>query len=111
MIRRPPRSTLFPYTTLFRSVYLVIGIVGFDPIAILIAVPLTFIGGALQHCGADLNGGGLNYVFVTPQVHRWHHSAQVPEGYGHSFNYGGEFPIWGLPFATFHLPPKNDWNF
>src|SRR3712207_7320126 len=23
MIRRPPRSTLFPYTTLFRSIYLV----------------------------------------------------------------------------------------
>src|SRR2546427_7668864 len=23
MIRRPPRSTLFPYTTLFRSVYIV----------------------------------------------------------------------------------------
>src|SRR5437588_7968502 len=25
MIRRPPRSTLFPYTTLFRSVGLVVG--------------------------------------------------------------------------------------
>src|SRR2546428_7235136 len=25
MIRRPPRSTLFPYTTLFRSVLLVLG--------------------------------------------------------------------------------------
>src|SRR5580704_3581119 len=25
MIRRPPRSTLFPYTTLFRSVHLKIG--------------------------------------------------------------------------------------
>src|SRR5256885_10694409 len=25
MIRRPPRSTLFPYTTLFRSVYALIG--------------------------------------------------------------------------------------
>src|SRR3712207_8539629 len=25
MIRRPPRSTLFPYTTLFRSVKLVVG--------------------------------------------------------------------------------------
>src|SRR2546422_7528782 len=23
MIRRPPRSTLFPYTTLFRSIYLI----------------------------------------------------------------------------------------
>src|SRR5438477_7202379 len=25
MIRRPPRSTLFPYTTLFRSIYVAIG--------------------------------------------------------------------------------------
>src|SRR5260370_4966836 len=25
MIRRPPRSTLFPYTTLFRSILLVVG--------------------------------------------------------------------------------------
>src|SRR2546430_13424579 len=28
MIRRPPRSTLFPYTTLFRSVYTVDGCSG-----------------------------------------------------------------------------------
>src|SRR3712207_6856846 len=28
MIRRPPRSTLFPYTTLFRSVRLVLVVVG-----------------------------------------------------------------------------------
>src|SRR5258708_22105113 len=67
-------------------VYLVIGIVGFDPIAILIAVPLTFIGGALQHCGADLNGGVLNYLLVTPPAHPRHHSAQDPEGYRHSCN-------------------------
>src|SRR5690554_7893997 len=26
MIRRPPRSTLFPYTTLFRSVFVVFGL-------------------------------------------------------------------------------------
>src|SRR3712207_6908433 len=30
MIRRPPRSTLFPYTTLFRSVYLPCA--GLDPL-------------------------------------------------------------------------------
>src|SRR3712207_8621576 len=28
MIRRPPRSTLFPYTTLFRSMYWLAGLVG-----------------------------------------------------------------------------------
>src|SRR2546430_12475155 len=31
MIRRPPRSTLFPYTTLFRSVAYENYIVAFDP--------------------------------------------------------------------------------
>src|SRR5258706_12069454 len=30
MIRRPPRSTLFPYTTLFRSTLLLIGVVLFE---------------------------------------------------------------------------------
>src|SRR5439155_3049424 len=41
MIRRPPRSTLFPYTTLFRS-FLLWGIhhilVGYDHIAFLLAL-------------------------------------------------------------------------
>src|SRR3989442_4754332 len=36
MIRRPPRSTLFPYTTLFRSLLLVV-------IALVIAVPVTLL--------------------------------------------------------------------
>src|SRR3989441_10224948 len=31
MIRRPPRSTLFPYTTLFRSLFLGSTIGNFDP--------------------------------------------------------------------------------
>src|SRR3712207_7556966 len=30
MIRRPPRSTLFPYTTLFRSPIDVVGVIGPD---------------------------------------------------------------------------------
>src|SRR5256885_11495022 len=32
MIRRPPRSTLFPYTTLFRSVHCVSSVVGDIPV-------------------------------------------------------------------------------
>src|SRR5260370_23952157 len=31
MIRRPPRSTLFPYTTLFRSLLRPARMLGFDP--------------------------------------------------------------------------------
>src|SRR5256886_7545189 len=44
MIRRPPRSTLFPYTTLFRSVF---GVFGHPE-----AANLTYLGiHALQHRG------------------------------------------------------------
>src|SRR3712207_8631289 len=38
MIRRPPRSTLFPYTTLFRSI--------FQPIMFLIGIPWAEAGTA-----------------------------------------------------------------
>src|SRR3712207_9150449 len=36
MIRRPPRSTLFPYTTLFRSLFIINGATagGFSPLSI-----------------------------------------------------------------------------
>src|SRR2546422_6879924 len=35
MIRRPPRSTLFPYTTLFRSLPIVVGgLVGVAPVSL-----------------------------------------------------------------------------
>src|SRR5256885_3271172 len=46
MIRRPPRSTLFPYTTLFRSPWIRVGnraAVAFDP----------FIEHAVRGIGAD----------------------------------------------------------
>src|SRR5256885_12733282 len=49
MIRRPPRSTLFPYTTLFRSVQ-VVGVIGSDyPKAELQRL-------AKMGCGIDLAG-------------------------------------------------------
>ena len=88
-------------------VYLIVGIVGFAPITIVISAALTFIGGAVQHCGADLKGGILNYGLVTPEVHRWHHSAKVPEGYGYSCNYAVDFTVWDMLFGTFYLPKKD----
>jgi Fatty acid hydroxylase superfamily len=88
-------------------IFLLLGIIGFSPLALLIAVPATNISGTFSHCGGDLKGGLLNYLFVTPEVHRWHHSAEVPEGYGYSCNYGVEFSFWDMIFGTFYLPVKN----
>jgi sterol desaturase/sphingolipid hydroxylase (fatty acid hydroxylase superfamily) len=88
-------------------IFLVLGVIGFSPFALLIAVPGTNISGTFSHCGGDVKGGPLNYLFVTPEVHRWHHTAQVPEGYGYSCNYGVEFSFWDIVFGTFYLPQKD----
>src|SRR3989449_9750328 len=53
MIRRPPRSTLFPYTTLFRSIAsgIVVGtVVYWPPLAWpFVAVPLGALGLVFKH--------------------------------------------------------------
>src|SRR2546426_6250640 len=39
MIRRPPRSTLFPYTTLFRSVKVAVTVVAAESVTVQVPVP------------------------------------------------------------------------
>src|SRR2546428_5623315 len=52
MIRRPPRSTLFPYTTLFRSVMLVALGVGLWYNRRRLAQPFAHVVGALERVAA-----------------------------------------------------------
>jgi len=56
MIRRPPRSTLFPYTTLFRSVTHALDLVGPDHVGV----------------GCDWDGGGgvsgMEDVTAIPKI-------------------------------------------
>lgn len=88
-------------------VFIILGIIGFDPAALLIAIPVVQVYGIFSHCGADMRGGWLNYIFVTPEVHRWHHSILVPEGHKFSVNYGVEFSFWDVLFGTYYLPQKD----
>ena len=88
-------------------VFLILGVIGFNPLAILLTVPATNVSASISHWGADVKAGLLNYVFVTPEVHRWHHTAEVPEGHKYSVNYGVEFAFWDILFGTYHLPHKN----
>jgi len=88
-------------------VYTLLGVVGFDSMAFLVAVPALSVWGIFSHCGGDVRGGWLNYVVVTPEVHRWHHTSEVPQGYGYSVNYGVEFSFWDLLFGTYYLPRKD----
>jgi hypothetical protein len=60
--------------------------------------------GVFSHFGGEVRAGFLNPWFVTPEVHRWHHTADVPEGHKYSVNYGVEFSFWDRLFGTYYLP-------
>lgn len=96
-----------PFEWALRNVMggLVLSIVGFNPIAVVIAGGLN-IYGDFSHCGADLKGGWLNYVFNTPEVHRWHHSTEFPDDpkFRYGCNYGVGVSFWDILFGTFYLP-------
>ena len=87
-------------------VLVLLDLVGFYPQAVLIAIPATQIYGFFSHCGAEVRGGFLNYLLVTPEVHRWHHSVTIPDGHRYSVNYGVEFAFWDVLFGTFYLPQR-----
>src|SRR2546430_13310274 len=51
MIRRPPRSTLFPYTTLFRSVPVAVRVA--LPVSIPVPIAVLVVADADVHAGAE----------------------------------------------------------
>jgi sterol desaturase/sphingolipid hydroxylase (fatty acid hydroxylase superfamily) len=88
-------------------IFLILGVIGFNTFAVLLAFTVTNVTAVFSHCGGDVKGGFLNYLFVTPEVHRWHHSVEVPQGYGYSCNYGVEFSFWDVIFGTYYLPRRD----
>ena len=85
---------------------LVLGIIGFNPMAIVIARALNGSYGDFSHCGGDMKGGWLNYFYNTPEVHRWHHAAEFPdpEKCRYGCNFGVSVTFWDILFGTFYLP-------
>ena len=87
-------------------VFVILGLLGFSPFAVFAGVALVRISSIFSHCGADVRGGVLSFILVTPEVHRWHHSAKVPAGHRHAVNFGVGLVVWDLVFGTFYLPRK-----
>jgi sterol desaturase/sphingolipid hydroxylase (fatty acid hydroxylase superfamily) len=60
---------------------------------------ITAFIGMMTHCNIEMRFGWLNYVFNTPELHRWHHSKVLDEG---NRNYGENVIIWDLVFGTYY---------
>ncbi len=70
------------------------------PIFLYVASITAFFG-LLTHCNVAMRCGGLNWLFNTPQTHRWHHSPDLSEG---NRNYGENLLLWDQLFGTWFCP-------
>ena len=55
----------------------------------------------LSHANVRINFGPLRYVFVSPELHHWHHSS---EREARDKNYAAHFAFIDLMFGSLHLP-------
>ena len=92
----------------FHLVDTVTGLAVGMPVLLLLGAPhdvlvlcsaVTAIIGILSHSNVEMRCGGLDYVFNTPALHRWHHSKDLDEG---NRNYGENLMLFDLLFGTFY---------
>jgi len=85
---------------------LLLSLVGFNPIAIVIAGIMDLNYGNFSHSNTSFKGGWMNYIFNGPDVHRWHHSTTFPDDpkFRYGCNFGVSLTFWDQLFGTFYLP-------
>ena len=78
-----------------------IWLLGYDPEAVFVFGSVIAFHGTISHLNLDLRMGWFNYLFVGPELHRYHHSASSHEAQ----NYGATLPLFDLLLGTFLYRP------
>ena len=71
--------------------------------AVALFTVFTAANGMLRHSNVDARLGRLNWIFSTPDLHRWHHSKVIVEA---NANYAPNLMIWDICFGTRFLPKE-----
>ena len=76
-------------------------ILGAPDWAVLIALPIRHYYGHVIHADLPWTLGPLNWVFVSPAMHRWHHAR---EQRGSGVNFATVFSVFDRAFGTLYAP-------
>ena len=76
-------------------------LLGYDPLAVFVFGSVIAFHGTVSHLNLDMRMGWLNYLFIGPELHRYHHSASTHEAQ----NYGAVLSIFDICFGTFKHQP------
>lgn len=83
------------------AITLPIWLMGYDQKVVAMFLMINGLHGLISHFNVDVRMGWLNYIFVGPELHRYHHSADVNE----AKNYGNTLSIYDWMFGTFVYRP------
>lgn len=76
-------------------------LLGIPPEVFAVVTVLGTVNMWLQHANIDVRTGWLDWLFVTPHIHRWHHSQDAGE---QGRNLGAITLVWDLVFGTRYCP-------
>ncbi|MEX0329239.1 MAG: sterol desaturase family protein [Ruegeria sp.] len=76
-------------------------ILGLPPFAVFANYLVRHYYGFFIHADIPWTYGKLNYLFVSPVMHRWHHSA---DKVAHNRNFATVFGLWDWMFGTRYMP-------
>ena len=76
-------------------------VLGFPVMAILAMAPISALYNIFTHANLNWRFGKLGFLFVSPVMHRWHHSLETK---GCNSNFGEALAIWDVMFGTFYVP-------
>lgn len=82
--------------------FMPIVLLGAAPQVALMKATLDAVWGMYIHSNVDVRAGALQRVLNGPEMHRWHHAAELPMP---GKNFATKLAIWDWLFGTAHLPP------
>jgi sterol desaturase/sphingolipid hydroxylase (fatty acid hydroxylase superfamily) len=91
-------------TLVYRTLeYVPLAMVGYGLSDLFVVHIFTLAVGHFNHSNIKLPLGNLKYIFNSPQMHIWHHAAELPEG-SYGINFGLTLSMWDYLFGTAHVP-------
>ncbi|MBL1406112.1 MAG: hypothetical protein COC17_06080 [Hyphomicrobiales bacterium] len=79
-----------------------IWLMGYDQQVVALFMMINTLHGLISHFNVDVRMGFMNYIFVGPELHRYHHSAKLSE----AKNFGATLSIYDQLFGTFVYKPN-----
>lgn len=76
-------------------------LLGYDPEAAFVFGSIIALHGTVSHLNLDIRAGWLNYVFVGPELHRYHHAAEGSR----ARNFASTLSVFDWVLGTFDYRP------